>query len=336
VKRGDPGGCRDGNVATQQFSGCSVRRLDRMMTGRIATAGVSSLADDPTGRAWPDWMRAMTEAQVRWKPTVDEDGTSIGGDRFQPTVSGAQPGSIGSIARTSDHVMSDAIDSSQIEAIVSELQGLTRRPYGQYCGLAHALEIIGERWTLLIIRDLIVGPKRFVDLQKGLARIPVNILFDRLKELEQTGVAVRRPGADGASLYDLTEYGRELDDIVIRLGRWGARSLGEPRSFDIVTTDSMIMAMRTMFRPEAAQHVRADYVLRLGDLVIHARVAGGTLQAGRGALPNPDLIIETNALKPLLSGEVTPAEAIANGSVHITGEPALLDRFVEIFAIADP
>ncbi|HEX6472273.1 MAG TPA: winged helix-turn-helix transcriptional regulator [Streptosporangiaceae bacterium] len=272
----------------------------------------------------------MTEAQ--WKLTVDEDGVSIASDRFQLTASGYQPEAP---ALTPDQVMFEAAESGHIEAIVAELQGLTRRPYGQYCGLAHALEIIGERWSMLIVRDLLVGPKRFTDLQKGLPRIPVNILFARLKELERSGVVARRSGTDETIVYDLTDYGRELDDIALRLGRWGARSLGEPRPFDVITVDSMIMAMRTTFRAEAAGDLRAAFVLDLGDVVIHARVAGGQVQAGPGGLADPDLVIETKALKPLLAHEVTPAEAVAAGSVRITGSPALLDRFVEIFAIPD-
>jgi DNA-binding HxlR family transcriptional regulator len=270
----------------------------------------------------------MTEAQ--WKLTVDEDGVSIANDRFQLTANGYQSASP---ALTPDEVMFEATESGHIEAIVDELQGLTRRPYGQYCGLARALEIIGERWSLLIVRDLLVGPKRFTDLQKGLPRLPVNVLFARLKELERAGVVIRRTGTDEAIVYDLTKYGRELDDIALRLGRWGASSLGEPRPFDVITTDSMIMAMRTMFRPEAAGRLRADFVLDLGDFVIHTRVAGGQVQAGPGALADPDLVIETRALKPLLAHEVTPADAVAAGSVRITGNPALLERFVEIFAI---
>lgn len=126
------------------------------------------------------------------------------------------------------------------------------RTYGQFCGLARALEIVGERWALLIVRDLAVGPKRFTDLRQGLPKIPTNVLSTRLKELEQSDVVRRRvlPRPAAAVVYELTEYGRGLEDIVIRLGRWGARTLGEPRQDEIVTPDSMIMALRATFRPE--------------------------------------------------------------------------------------
>lgn len=213
---------------------------------------------------------------------------------------------------------------------------MTKRNYGQYCGLARAVEIVGERWALLIIRDLLVGPKRFTDLRKGLPRIPSNILSDRLKELEEAGVVQRRilPRPAGSVVYELTDEGRDLEDAVLALGRWGARRLGNVRPDEIITVDSMTMAMRTIFRPEAAAGLQAGYELRLGDIVLGLQVDGADLDVTEGSLPNPDLVIEAGpAIKTVLSGEVTPAEAIAAGSVHLTGDPALLTKFAEVFRI---
>ena len=101
-----------------------------------------------------------------------------------------------------------------------------RRTYGQSGGLAQALEIIGERWALLIVRDLLEGPRRFTDLRSGLPRIATNVLSARLKQLETAGVVRRRvlPRPDGSVVYELTDYGRELEDVVDSLARWGARS----------------------------------------------------------------------------------------------------------------
>src|ERR671931_2934804 len=95
-----------------------------------------------------------------------------------------------------------------------------RRAYGQYCGLARAVEVVGERWALLIVRDLLVGPKRFTDLRRGLPRIPTNVLAERLRELEDAGVVRRRvlPRPAGSVVYELTDYGSELEDVVMRLG----------------------------------------------------------------------------------------------------------------------
>jgi DNA-binding HxlR family transcriptional regulator len=210
------------------------------------------------------------------------------------------------------------------------------RAYGQYCGFARAVEMVGERWAFLILRDLLVGAKRFTDLQRGLPGIPTNILTARLKELESAGVVRRRvlPRPERGVVYELTEYGLELEDIVVQLGRWGAKSLGEPRPGEIVTVDSLVMAMRSTFRREAALELHAGYELHFGDIVIHARIDDGSLEAGEGPLPEPDLIIETGpALKALMAGEMSPAEALQNGAVHVTGDVRLLDRFVEIFRI---
>lgn len=216
---------------------------------------------------------------------------------------------------------------------------MSRRTYGQYCGLAHAMELVGERWALLVIRDLLPGPKRFTDLRNGLPRIPTNILSARLKELEASGVVQRRllPRPQGSVVYELTDYGRELDDVVLRLGLWGARSLGQPRPDDIVTTDSLIMALRATFRRDAAAGLRLGYEVRVGDIVVHALVDDGKVEVEQGPLPRPDLVIDTGPeLRALLAGELAPSEAVAGGAVRLTGDPALLDRFVQVFHIPPP
>ncbi|NYE71669.1 winged helix-turn-helix transcriptional regulator [Microlunatus parietis] len=213
------------------------------------------------------------------------------------------------------------------------------RSYGQYCGLAHALEIVGERWALLIIRDLVLGPKRFTDLRTGLPRIPTNVLSARLKELESAGVVRRRtmPRPSAAVVYELTDYGAQLEDIVLRLGRWGASTLGEPGPEDIVTPDGEVLALRATFKPEAAVGVRARYQVRVADVVVHAHVEDGTLIAGDGPLPAPDLVLEMDDIsthKPLLAGELTPEEAVAKGLVTVTGKPAEFKRFLKLFSVS--
>jgi DNA-binding HxlR family transcriptional regulator len=213
---------------------------------------------------------------------------------------------------------------------------VTGRTYGQYCGFARALEVVGERWALMVIRDLTVGPRRFTDLRRGLPGIPTNILAARLRELELADVVRRRvlPRPSAAVVYELTEYGAELEDVVARLGLWGAKSLGQPRPGEIVTVDSLIVALRTTFRPEAAADLRADYEVRLGDIVLHARVDTGTVAVGAGPLPEPDLVIDTMlGLKDLMAGDLSPAEAIDTGIVQLTGDPTLLTRFAEVFHI---
>jgi len=213
---------------------------------------------------------------------------------------------------------------------------MARRPYGQFCGVSRAMELVGERWALLIVRDLLVSPKRFTDLRRGLPGIPTNILSARLKELEETGIVRRKvlPRPVGSIVYELTEYGGELEEVVLSLGRWGARSLADPGPGEVITADSMIVALRSTFRSEAARGLRAGYELRLGDFVIHARIQDGTLATGPGPMPHADLVIDSGpALRALMADEIGPDEAIATGSVRVTGDPALLARFAEVFRI---
>ena len=210
------------------------------------------------------------------------------------------------------------------------------RTYGQFCGLARALELIGERWGLLIVRDLILGPKRFTELRRALPRIPTNVLTARLKDLEEKGVVRRRvvPRPGTSVVYELTEYGQELREIVLRLGLWGARSLGNPRPDDILGLDSLILALQATFRPERARGLHASYELHIGPIVVHARVIDGTLDVAAGPWPGADLVLETGpALRGLMAGDISPAAAIESGDVRITGNGDLLDRFVECFHI---
>jgi DNA-binding HxlR family transcriptional regulator/putative sterol carrier protein len=213
---------------------------------------------------------------------------------------------------------------------------VSNRAYGQYCGFARALEVVGERWALLIVRDLLVGPKRFTDLQHGLPGIPSNVLTTRLKELETADVVRRRvlPRPGRGVAYELTEYGAELEEVVV--GLWGAKTMGDPRADETITVDSLIMALRSTFRPEAARGFRAGYEVRAGEIVFHARIDDGKIDVAEGPLPDPDLVIEAGpAIKMLMAREITPAQALASGHVRITGDQALLERFVEMFRI-DP
>jgi DNA-binding HxlR family transcriptional regulator len=210
------------------------------------------------------------------------------------------------------------------------------RTYGQYCGLARALEIVGERWVVLIVRDLLVGPKRFTDLHQGLPRIPTNVLAARLKELEAAGVVRRRvlPRPSGSVIYELTEYGSELEGVIMALGRWGAKLLDEPRADEIITQDSMTMALRSTFDAEAARGVRGTYELHLGNIIVHAIVDNGKLEAAGGPLPLPDLTIEAGpGIKHVMSGALSPAEAVSKKVVKLSGNTDLFSYFARIFRI---
>jgi DNA-binding HxlR family transcriptional regulator len=210
---------------------------------------------------------------------------------------------------------------------------MTTKTYGQYCGVARALELVGERWALLIIRDLLVAPKRYTDLRTGLPKIPTNVLATRLKELEQAGIVTRRvqPRPSGAIVYELTPYGADLDQVVLALGRWGARSLGELRPGEIATAETLVMALRSTFEPGDAH---ATYELRFGEVVVHAIVDGESLEAAPGPLPDADLAIEAYApLRPLLNGELNAKAALEAGIVSTNGSTVALARFAKLFRI---
>ena len=229
---------------------------------------------------------------------------------------------------------------------------MAARSYGQYCGVTTAVELIGERWALLIVRDLLVGPRRYTDLKQGLPKIPTNILSTRLKELQEGGVVRRVPLLHCGLVYDLTPYGRELEPIVLALGRWGFRQMGEPQEGAIVTADSLTMALRTAFRRDAAASLPpADYELHVGDVTLRAQVGGPNLRiaqlqpAGRPVDPHSDTqaSLEGDAdlvfaagpgIRRLIAGDLTPAQAVDEGEVHVlAGDHTLLERFAATFHI---
>jgi DNA-binding HxlR family transcriptional regulator len=219
------------------------------------------------------------------------------------------------------------------------------RSYGQYCGVTTAVELVSERWALLIIRDLLVGPRRYTDLKQGLPKIPTNILSARLKELQESGVIRRIPLTRCGLVYELTEYGRELEPIVLALGRWGFRSMGEPKDDEIVTADSLTMNLRTAFRPELAT-ASLDFQIRVGVVELRARVSDGELKVVQiappappvgGSLPSgePELRFATGpGVRHLIAGTLTPAQAVKQDLVTILrGNLKLLARFTELFRI---
>lgn len=213
---------------------------------------------------------------------------------------------------------------------------MVSRGYGQYCGFARALELVGARWALLVIRDLLVGPKRFSELQRGLPRIPSNVLTSRLKELEEGGIVARRAQSlpAGGSVYELTPDGRDLEAAVIALGKWGAKRLGAPRPAEVMTPDSMAMALRSIFVADAAVDCDLSFELHIGEIVVNARVHDGAVDVGKGPLPQPDLIVEAGPqIRALFAGELTPAAALRSGAVRVRGKRALLGRFVALFRI---
>lgn len=212
---------------------------------------------------------------------------------------------------------------------------MAARDYGQYGGIPRALELVGERWALLIIRDLLVGPRRYSELAAGLPRIPSNILATRLKELQAAGVLRRAPHSR-VIVYELTPYGRELEPVVLALGAWGFKALDDPRPEQVITPDSMTMDLRTAFQPRvAAQLPTTSYAARLGDAGLLIRVDGDVLAVSRGD-GAADLAFATGpGIHRLLRGDLDADRAITTGVVEVLSGPgALLDRFARTFHLA--
>jgi len=212
---------------------------------------------------------------------------------------------------------------------------MAAREYGQYCGVTRALELVGERWALLIVRDLLVGPRRYGDLAAGLPRIPSNILAARLKELQAAGV-IRRVPRSRVIVYELTPYGHELEPVVLALGAWGFKAMGEPREEQVITSDSMTMALRTAFRPQVAATLPATaYAGRFDHAELLIRVDGPTLDVARGEAPADLSFAAGPGIRRLISGELTPDDAIAAGVVELLGgRRELLGRFASTFHLA--
>ncbi|EWM18692.1 helix-turn-helix domain-containing protein [Kutzneria sp. 744] len=209
---------------------------------------------------------------------------------------------------------------------------MKRRQFGQHCGLARALELVGERWALLIVRDLLVRPRRYTDLQHALPGRPTNVLSARLKELERAGIVERQiaPAPQRGVLYTLTDTGRELEPAILALGRWGAAQLGKPRPGDTVTAESLTMTLRTVFDAEAAIGVTASWEIRLPDMVLHAVVANGAL-ADIGPGPSDADLVITVPTNDQLPSYGNLMRTIGCGLAELTGQAALADVFVRLF-----
>jgi DNA-binding HxlR family transcriptional regulator len=210
-----------------------------------------------------------------------------------------------------------------------------RRPYAQACGTAYALDVIGDRWALLVVRELILGPKRFTDLREGLPGIGPNVLSQRLKELEDVGVIRHRtlPPPAGSAVYELTEWGRELDEVVIQLARWGARSPELPREAEM-QPEWVVLGLRALYDPDEEPEP-AVYELRFGDEVFWVRVEDGALTVGRGEASDPGAVISTGVedFARVMQGGVTPAAALRSGAVKLDGGRKAFDRFLALFKV---
>jgi DNA-binding HxlR family transcriptional regulator len=190
------------------------------------------------------------------------------------------------------------------------------------CGIAHASDLLGQRWALLVVRELLLGPKRFTDLRTGIPDISPNVLGQRLRELEETGILRRRKLAPPAAVqvYELTDWGRQLEPAVLALGRWATASPSFPRGAPM-SPDSLVLALKATFQPEKADGLDATYELRLGEIPFKISVKEGELIAARGEAQSPDAVVTSDpaTIAGIALRGNGLAKAVDAGDVQIDG-----------------
>jgi len=215
---------------------------------------------------------------------------------------------------------------------------MATRSYNQFCALAFALDAIGERWTLLIVRELLTGPRRFKDLIDGLPDISTNLLTERLKSLEQQTIIRRRvlPPPAGSTVYELTPFGLDLEKAVLELGKWGSRLL--PPSLEglaLPSLGSTSLAIKAFFHPEQAQGIHETYELHLGKEVLQVRFNDGEISVQQGQTYKPDAVFytEMQVFIGLFAGQLQVDDAIAGGLIRVEGDAQALNRFLGLSSV---
>jgi DNA-binding HxlR family transcriptional regulator len=209
------------------------------------------------------------------------------------------------------------------------------RRYDDPCGIARALDVIGDRWALLVVRELIFGPKRFVQLRSGLRAVSPNVLSQRLRDLEDAGVVRRDVLGPPASIaiYELTGRGRALEPILLELGRWGSQ---EPvTASGELSVSALLLALKTVFDPAAAAD--ATFALRVDGDWYRVTVADQSIDITRARTEQPTLTLETDAatLRSVAFGREQVTEAERDGRMTVIGDRRAARRFARMFAVPD-
>lgn len=209
-----------------------------------------------------------------------------------------------------------------------------KRSYGDGCAIAHGLDLVGDRWALLIVRDLLLGPKRFTDLEAGLPGAGPNMLAQRLRDLEQAG-AVRRatlPPPAASKVYELTEWGLELEPVVTGLGRWAAVAPEPPAG--PVGADSWMLTLRTYFRPSRSNWTTM-YDVRLGRDRYAVHVSAGSISVRRGRPDRADVVLDTDpdTFGTLLGSGRKLTAAVRTRRATVTGDPTLARRLLDAVTV---
>ena len=215
---------------------------------------------------------------------------------------------------------------------------MTTRSYNQYCGLSYALDVVGERWTILIIRELMAGPRRFKDLMDGLPGISTNLLTERLKSLEQQHLLLRRvlPPPAGSTVYVLTPLGLSLEKSLLELGRWGSQFVPPtPEGVAVLHASSYALTLKTFFRPDMAKGVHDSYELHVDDEILQVHINDGEIavQQGEAHLASAIFYTTVQIYLGLLTGNVRAEQALADGAIRVQGDPDALRRFLSLCAL---
>lgn len=214
--------------------------------------------------------------------------------------------------------------------------GAMSKSYGQWCALAKALDAVGERWSLLVVRELLDGPKRYTDLQDGIPGISTDVLATRLRDLEERDV-VRRcmlPAPAASKVYVLTERGRDLAPVIGALTRWGMQSLGDPTDEEAFRPHWLALGLRSMLRTDPTTDIRLEVDFDLGSERVRIHIADGELAAIREPDSPPDVLVhaELGTLAALADGSIRAREAMAKGLLRLEGSRAALRTYVRLFS----
>jgi DNA-binding HxlR family transcriptional regulator len=219
---------------------------------------------------------------------------------------------------------------------ITETQERRRRQYEDACATAHALDLVGERWALLVMRELMLGPRRFSDLRGSLPGISANVLTQRLEGLEAAGVLMRHklPPPAATQVYELTEWGYESEPIFQALGRWAARSPAHDPSLPFSAV-SLMLSLRTMFDARRAQGIEARIGFRLGEETFLGHVTPKSIEIMRGPLEGADVVFmgtAANIARAIYAGQ--PIDALeTDGALRIEGNRAIAEQFVSLFPL---
>jgi DNA-binding HxlR family transcriptional regulator/putative sterol carrier protein len=211
--------------------------------------------------------------------------------------------------------------------------------YQQYCALARALDVAGDRWTLLIVRELVPGPRRFTDLIEGLPGVSRNLLTERLRDLEHEGIITRQelPPPAARQVYELTDDGRDLAAAVAPLIAWGARRMSERAPADAFHPRWAAVAMGVLADGDAAQGVTETYQFVIGRTAFHFAVDDGTIRVHDGWAKEPAVTWTTDekTWADIVAGKLAATVAVEHGTLTIEGKPKAANRFWKIFSRAE-